>query len=115
MALFKKYRLSKKKDFETIFKKGKKVYGRYMTLFFLKNNLGLNRFGIIISNKVSKKAVERNKIRRRILEALRKNLDLLKNGFDIVIVAKDSIQDRNYQLIKDEILKLLTKQKALHK
>lgn len=115
MALSKKFRLSKKNDFEAVFENGRKIYGKYVSLFAVKNNLKFNRFGVIVSNKVSKKAVERNRIRRRITEVIKQDFKLLKNGFDFVIVAKHQIRDKNYQSIKDEILELFVKQGILNK
>ena len=48
-----------------------------------KNTRGRLKVAIAISKKVSKKAVDRNKIKRRIKEIIRKNgySDFLSNGF----------------------------------
>ena len=64
-------RLKKNKDFEQIFKKGKSVKGDFLLLKIVKNKLNKNRFAAIVSQKVSKKAIIRNKIRRRIAEIIR--------------------------------------------
>lgn len=95
----------KKKDFDNVFKKGKSKAGKLVFLKILKNNLEANRFGIIVSTKISKKAVNRNKIKRRIREIIRQ-ADI-ETGFDIVVVAKPEIINKNYQEIKEEIEELL--------
>ena len=64
MALPKKNRLKKKKDFEEVFKKGKAVRGNFLFVRYLKNSLQFPRFAFVVSSKVSKKAVARNRIRR---------------------------------------------------
>lgn len=91
----------KNKDFDIVFKKGKTKAGKLVFLKILKNNLGINRFGIVVSTKISKKAVVRNKIKRRIREIIRQIN--IKIGFDIVIVAKQEIIDKNYQEIKNDL------------
>ncbi len=90
----------KKKEFEAVFKKGKTKAGKLVFLKILKNNLDNNRFGIIVSKKISKKAVIRNKIKRRLREIIKQAH--IKSGFDIVIITKPEIIDKNYQEIKND-------------
>lgn len=47
-----------------------------------------SHFGFIISTKISKKAVVRNRIKRIMSEVIRENLDKLKNGYDILFLIK---------------------------
>jgi len=49
------------------------------------------KFGIIVSKKISKKAVERNQIRRRLMEAVRLNLELFPEGFRGIFLVKKNI------------------------
>lgn len=91
----------KKKDFDNIFKKGKAIPGKFIFLKVLKNNLDNNQFGIIVSTKISKKAVIRNKIKRQLREIIKQTN--IKIGFDIVIVTKPEIVNKNYQEIKNEL------------
>ena len=71
-------RIKKKKDFEIIFKKGKSFKNKLFILRFIKNNLNQNRFGFVVSQKVSKKAVVRNKVRRRLAEIIKSYFNNLK-------------------------------------
>lgn len=91
----------KKKEFEVIFKKGKTKTGKLVFLKTLKNNLDDNRFGVVVSKKISKKAVVRNKIKRRLREIIRQAH--IKPGLDIIIITKPEIIDKNYQDIKNEL------------
>lgn len=91
----------KKKDLEAVFKKGKTKTSKLVFLKILKNNLDNNRFGIVVSKKISKKAVNRNKTKRRLREIIRQAH--IKPGFDIIIIAKPEIIDKNYQDIKNEL------------
>lgn len=46
------------------------------------------RFAFIVSNKVSKEAVQRNRIKRALSEAVRFEMTRLKKGFDAIFLAK---------------------------
>lgn len=78
-------RLTKKKDFDAVWQKGRSSFDKIIGIKVLANGLRENRFGLMIGLKVSKKAVERNKIKRRIREIVRLETANLKTGFDIVI------------------------------
>jgi ribonuclease P protein component len=110
-----KNRLKKKKDFEAVFKKGETIRGG---MFFLKISSTSNkdsRIGFVVSKKISKKAVERNKIKRRLREALRYALPSLKNSFDIVCVALPNIKTNTFKEIKQEIEEALKRKKLMNK
>jgi ribonuclease P protein component len=50
------------------------------------------RFGIIISNKVSKLATHRNRVRRAFRDALRRNWKKVDSNFDMVFLIKPGIE-----------------------
>ena len=105
--LNKKYRITKKEDFTEINKKGKKIGSSHFIIKFTQNSLGYSRYGIIISTKISKKAVERNKIKRQLREIIRINYDTLPQGYDIVIYTKKNICNVLFHELEKEILKSL--------
>jgi ribonuclease P protein component len=80
-------RLTKKKDFDAVWQKGRSSFDKTIGVKILANGLAINRFGIMVGLKVSKKAVERNKIKRRIREIIRSETANFKIGFDIAITA----------------------------
>lgn len=66
----------------------------------------------VVSKKISKKAVIRNKIRRRIKEAFRSiDKSLLKNQYDYQIIARHNILNISMQEIAEDIKKCLNNQK----
>lgn len=87
----KENRLNKKKDIENVLNNGKSFYNDSMGIKILKNSLSKNRFCIIISAKVSKKSVDRQKIRRRIKYIILTNKPLFKEGFDCLIIVKKDL------------------------
>ena len=56
------------------------------------------KFGFIISKKISKKAVVRNKIKRLLAEEVKKNLDKFENGFRGIFLIKKNIIDEKGNL-----------------
>jgi ribonuclease P protein component len=58
---------------------------------FTKNTRGYTRVAVVVSKKVEKTAVKRNRIRRRVYEALRVNFDMVpkKHDYVFVVYSKD--------------------------
>lgn len=102
-------RLKKKKDFDFIFKKGKGFKSALFVVKMAENKLGAPRFGFIISSKISKKAVDRNKIRRRASEAIRLSLQNIKQGYDVVFIALKAAKTATKGEIEESIVQLLKK------
>ncbi|OGZ19056.1 MAG: ribonuclease P protein component [Candidatus Nealsonbacteria bacterium RBG_13_38_11] len=102
-----KNRIRKKKDIEKIFKRGRTFKEASLILKTLKNNLGLSRFGFVVSQKISKKANVRNKIKRRLREIVRFNP--LKTDTDNLFIALPGIEKKDFTEIKKTVEKLLSK------
>ena len=105
-------RLRKEKDFEKLFKKGKSFRNNFLILKIAQNNLKESRFGFIISKKVSKKAILRNKIKRRLRDIIRQNIKDIKKGIDVVLIILPGLEKKNFLEIK-EILNTLFKKAGL--
>lgn len=85
-------RLNKKKSFEDIRNLGKLQQGLYIGVSYRnRGDSQPSKIGSIISTKISKKAVERNRIKRAINEALQAIYQVLPQGYDFVIMAKRNI------------------------
>jgi ribonuclease P protein component len=111
--LVRKNRLRKKKDFEEVLKKGKAFKQDFLVLKVLKSKLKQTRFGFIVSQKVSKKAVLRNKVKRRFRAITRGKEKELKKGLDIVIIALSSTEKKDFWEIKKVIEELFKRAKIL--
>ena len=74
-----------------------------MSLVFAKNTRGFTRVAVVVSKKVEKSAVGRNRIRRRVYEALRINIDMIpkKTDYIFVIYSKDVMNMRFTELEKE--------------
>ncbi len=108
--LAKEVSLKKKKDFEQVFEKGKGFKDDFLFLKVFPNNLGKNRFAIIVSRKISKKAIIRNKIKRRIRVIIKQKLSEIKKGIDLVLVVVSSeLVKKDFKEVEKKINKLFQK------
>lgn len=107
--LAKPSRLVKEKDFQTAFKQGKSFYGKFVGIKAVANNLTDNRFGIIVSTKISKKSVERNKLKRQIRAVLKQLDKRLVRGYDLIIIVLPAALNQEYGEISQELANILSK------
>ena len=132
MALPQSYRLRHWRDFQTVYQKGIRRSGRYLTLRGLRqrnnvvdtpnsgNLLPLDetklptRIGISISQKVSKKAVVRNRIKRQIRAIFRQFLPRLSLGWQLVVVVRPGAEECDYGQFLRELEQLLTEAEVLN-
>lgn len=68
-----------------------------------------SKFGFVISTKISKRAVVRNRIKRIFSEYIRLNLGKIKKGKDVIFLIKPSIIKVDRELIEKEINEAITK------
>lgn len=104
-----KYKLKKDNDFKKVFKGGQYFQKDFIKIRLLKNNLKISRFAFIVGLKISKKAPQRNKIRRQLEELIHLKLNQIKQGFDMVIMVNPEIIEKNYQEIEKTLFFLLNK------
>ena len=104
--------LSKSEDFKNLLN-GRRISNPYSTIFFKKlsskNNKLLN-VSFVAKRKIGN-AVKRNKIKRRlrnIMNDATKKLNMNLN-YSYLFIAKKNIYDAEYKMIKNSILKDLTK------
>jgi ribonuclease P protein component len=90
-------RLSLKKDFDAVWQKGRSSFDKILGVKILANSRGVNRYGILAGLKLSKKAAERNKIKRRIREIIRAEAENLKTGFDVVITVLPAAREKDFK------------------
>ena len=89
--LNKKYRFHSRGGVRYVYQKGKTIRKPKMSLVFVENTRGFTRLAVVVSKKVEKSAVGRNRIRRRIYEALRLNMADIpkKTDYIFIVYSKD--------------------------
>jgi ribonuclease P protein component len=103
------YRLSKQKEFQDIFARGRRFQSEYFSFLAAKNNRSISRFAVVVSAKVSKKAVARNRVRRQLNEIIRLHQQKIKPGLDMVLIVKEAAVGAKYRTLEETALKLFDK------
>jgi ribonuclease P protein component len=107
-----KIRLKTERDIKRA-AKGGAVFSRVLVMRYLKNKNANSRFAVVVSTKVSKKAVVRNLIRRRLAAILTKAEPFLLFKVDAVVSAKVNSQNFDFSQLKLEVWNLLQKAKLV--
>jgi ribonuclease P protein component len=104
-------RLQKRSDFEMVSTKGKLVPGSMLGMLWLNEGGGEeNKYGFVISKRVSKRAVDRNRIKRLLSEAVKINLEKTKGrGYKIVFLAKRAMVGKKMTEVAAEVEQILGK------
>ena len=90
----KEYRLLKPSDYQMVYKKGKWAANRELSANFIRHENSFSRLGTTVSKKVSKRAVDRNRIKRQFREWFRRNKQA-GHSIDIVLTAKPSLNAKS--------------------
>jgi len=122
------FRLRKHSDYQRVYKASRKQFAKQMTYFFtLRPQLGPDgtplrdadaaspRIGLTVG-KVMGKAVDRNRIKRRMREAVRKNITSLSLPVDVVLHPRRSVIDLDFAVLDREVAQVFRMiQKAARK
>ena len=87
-----KHRLLKDRDIARVMKRGRSFFAYDLSLRCTDNGLAVSRFAVVTSLKVSKKAVLRNQLKRRIREIIRTEImPTIKPGFDGIVSTRKGL------------------------
>ena len=108
------HRLCKHADYQIVYKAGRKQFGKQLAYFHApRSPLGPNgkarrslttgpRIGLTVPKALGK-AVDRNRIKRRMREALRANLALITSPVDVILHPRRSVIDLDFLQLKREV------------
>jgi ribonuclease P protein component len=99
-------RLLKHSDFDRVYKQGRRHFSSHMTVFYLPQADGGARVGFTVG-RVLGGAVERNRIKRRLREAVRLRRSVLKGAVDVVINPKKSVLTLEFSVVLEEVSRAL--------
>jgi len=101
--------IKKNQEFQQIFEKGHSIQGKFLVVYFLRNQYQINRYGICVGKKLGT-AVRRNYIKRLLRESLRTlTFPNHQMNLDILLVAKKQILSASLNSIIEEIQHILLK------
>lgn len=98
-------RLRKTKDIEQVQRKGVSFFTKYFVFKYIPNNTGKNRFTIIISNRISKNATTRNRVKRILRDEVRKQALCMKNGYDVILNVTRGVVNEKGLIIDNKVIR----------
>ncbi|HSX14792.1 MAG TPA: ribonuclease P protein component [Candidatus Saccharimonadales bacterium] len=102
-------RLRSSRDINRVYKTGRFGGAENLSVKSLDRHRADSRAVVVVGKKVSKKAVDRNKIRRQLSELLAKDWQQIKVGCDIVVTVKTSTLTLTVTQLEAQLKRALTK------
>ena len=100
-------RLKKSSEFSTVFQKHRKVQNQFFRiLIHYHRSQPQVRLGVIVSRRVSRRAVQRNRIKRQIRDCFRLNKQKL-SGCDLIVIANRSCESATNAQLQTNLANLL--------
>jgi ribonuclease P protein component len=100
-------RLRKGNEFDTVYSKGTVVGGPLLVVRHLPNDAGVTRWGFAVGKRLSKRATDRNRTKRR-LRASAETLNMILS-IDIVVTARKGAIEARYEDLSRALAHTLTK------
>jgi len=112
------HRLKKSREFGVVYRKGSRQSAKYLVLRTYRSGVNTYkrpiRIGFSISQKVSKRAVVRNRIKRQLRAVCRQLLPELQPGWDVVIVVQTAAVQCDYLQFLQQLRKLFADAEILN-
>lgn len=110
-----KRRIKRRKDFLRIQGEGRKLRSANLLLSISRRAEGETdcRLGITVTTKVNKRAVDRNRFKRRVRDIFRKIRSEISFPVDIVVIALNGSTELDYKQVRDQFLTSLEKVRLL--
>lgn len=103
------YRLRKSAEFQRLYSRGNRTSTDLFKIFWRPNQYDHSFWAVVVSKKITKKAVERNTMRRRVYELVRKHHKDITGHYNIVILLKTDISKHNPAALEKNLLELFKK------
>jgi ribonuclease P protein component len=99
-------RLRKHADYQRVYQRSRKHFSPSMTYFFAQRVSGMGPRVGLTAGRVLGKAVERNRIKRRVREAVRLNLALLTRDVDVVLHPRRTVLTADFSTLQGEVSRI---------
>jgi len=105
------HRLRKHADYQLVYKAGRKQFSKQIGYFYAlrpatrRSDTEGPRVGLTVPKALGK-AVDRNRIKRRLREMVRRNLPLLTAPVDVILHPRRSVLDAEFAVIQREVAQI---------
>ncbi len=103
------HRLVNERDFALLARSRKSAFGKTLGAKMRENRLPHSRFGIVVGLKVSKRANQRNLVKRRLREILRGRIGAIRPGYDVMIMANPSAVTAEFGELEANLMSVFKK------
>ena len=104
----KKFIVKSTRDFDSIIKNGICIKNKYFVIYYQKNNLSYDRYGISVSKKLGN-AVFRNKYKRKLRAIIDNYKKLYINNKDYIIILRKEAINQKYEILQDSFFAIMNK------
>jgi ribonuclease P protein component len=113
LRLTRRHRLSRSRDFDAVYRKGRSVSTRYLVLYAFSRDEEVGpepRLGLAVSRQLGS-AVERNRLKRRLRAAWEELGERVPAGHDYVLIARpgltEAVQSRGFGWLHERVAEVL--------
>jgi ribonuclease P protein component len=102
------YRLRKHADYQLVYKRGRKQFAKNIAYFYAvrpadrRSDTAGARVGLTVPKALGK-AVDRNRIKRRLREVVRRNLHLLSSPLDVILHPRRVVMEMEFTALEREV------------
>jgi len=104
--------ISSPRDFAALVERGTMRSHPLLATRVLRTDLGATRFGLATSRALGP-AVVRNRVRRRLREALRSMAPELRPGWDVLVIARPGLVAADHRAMRETLARLLRRSGVL--
>jgi ribonuclease P protein component len=114
------HRLRKHADYQFTYKSGRKQFAKQIAYFSAlrpedrRSDTTGPRIGLTVPKAMASKAVDRNRIKRRMREAVRANLALLHAPVDVILHPRRSVMELEFGQLKREVAQIFRSVQAAY-
>lgn len=103
----KEYRVKSEKDFQLAFQNGTSFANRQLVLYVYPKSEQVHfRVGFSVGKKMGN-AVNRNKIKRKLRQAIHELSPFISNQYDFLVIARQDIKTKNFYQIKKSLIHVM--------
>ena len=104
--------IQESKEFDNIIHSGRYIKNNYYIIYYKDKEKEYHRFGLSVGQKISKKAVVRNKLKRRLKSIIDNNKNCYPKTKDYIIIMKGRCALASYEELEQNFLNIINQVKG---